>query len=301
MPQTRVILVAGPTASGKSALASALARREGGVVVNADSIQVYRDLRILTARPSEADEAAVPHRLYGHVGAGEGYTVARWLGDVRTVLDDLSADGRPAILVGGTGLYFTALTEGLSAIPAVPAALRAELRAAAADRGPEAIHEELARLDPAMAARLAPTDAQRVLRALEVIRATGRSLAAFHAEREPPLVEAPDERIVIAPDRQMLRARIADRFGHMVEDGGLEEARRFAALGLDPALPAMKAIGVPEMVAAATGRRPVEEAVDAAITATRQYAKRQETWFRNQFPDWRRVEGPEDPAAVRTR
>ncbi len=180
----------------------------------------------------------------------------------------------------------------------MPADVRAGLRARAANEPAEALHAELVRLDPVMGARLAPSDGQRVLRALEVVLATGRSLAAFQTEREPPLVPEATDRIVIAPERAVLRARIAARFEAMVAGGGLDEARDFAALGLDPALPAMKAIGVPEMMAAATGARPLDEAVEAAVTATRQYAKRQETWFRNQFPAWRRVSGPDDPAAL---
>lgn len=290
------VLIAGPTASGKSAAALALAEHSDGVVINADSMQVYRDLRVLTARPSPADEAAAPHRLYGHVAAADGYTVARWLTDVRAVLTEAAQAGRTAVIVGGTGLYFTALTEGLSDVPPIPEAVRARWRVRQTQEPAAALHAELARIDPAMAARLRPTDAQRVVRALEVREATGRSLAAFQAEKAAPLVPRPADRIVIAPARDRLHARIADRFRRMVDDGGLAEARAFAALGLDPALPAMKAIGVPEMIAAATGARPLEAAIEAAVAATRGYAKRQETWFRNRFSDWRRVSGPDDPA-----
>lgn len=295
----RAVLIAGPTASGKSALAMEIAGRIGGAVVNADSMQVYRELRILTARPSDADEAVVAHRLYGHVPAAASYTVARWLEDVGAVLADLAAEGRTAVIVGGTGLYFTALTEGLSAVPAVPDEVRAHWRARAGAEPADRLHRLLADRDPAMAARLRPSDAQRVVRALEVLDATGRSLAVFQAERTPPLLAPGPEvdALVIAPDRALLHRRIEARFRRMAQEGGLEEAAAFARLGLDPALPAAKAIGVPEMTAAALGRIGLDEAVEAAVAATRRYAKRQETWFRNQFPTWRRVSGfGEQPA-----
>nr|WP_244635822.1 tRNA (adenosine(37)-N6)-dimethylallyltransferase MiaA [Chthonobacter albigriseus] len=285
----RAVLIAGPTASGKSALAMAVAERIDGVIVNADSMQVYRELRILTARPTTADEARVPHRLYGHVGVRDAYTVARWLGDVAAVLDDLDRAGRPAVFVGGTGLYFTALTTGLSEVPAVPAEVRASVRAMAATLGAAGLHARLAEADPVMAERLGPADGQRVARALEVLAATGRSLSEFQGERSAPLV--PLDRaaaFVVAPDRAWLRARIETRFRMMVGEGGLDEARAFAAIGVDPSMPAAKAIGVPEMTAAATGAMAVEDAIAAAVTATRQYAKRQETWFRNQFGGWTR-------------
>jgi tRNA dimethylallyltransferase len=291
--ERRPILIAGPTASGKSALAMDVARRIGGVVVNADSMQVYRELRILTARPDRADEAEVPHALYGHVPAAEGYTVARWLADVAAVLADAAAAGRTPVIVGGTGLYFTALTEGLSDVPPIPAEVRTAWRDRAASEPASALHAELARRDPAMAARLSPADAQRVVRALEVLDATGRSLSSWQAERRAPLMPpAEAETLVIAPDRAVLHERIAERFRRMVVGGGLDEARAVAELGLDPSLPAMKAIGVPEMIAAATGARPLDAAVEAAIAATRRYAKRQETWFRNQFPNWTRIPPP---------
>lgn len=287
----RAVLIAGPTASGKSALAMAVAEASGGVVVDADSMQVYRELRILTARPSEADEARVPHRLYGHVAAAEGYTVARWLGDVGRALGELEADGRPAILVGGTGLYFTALTQGLSEIPPIPEEVRSFWRARGEAVEAEVLHAELAARDPETAARLLPSDRQRVLRALEVFEGTGQPLAVWQAGRSAPLLPAEATvRLVVAPERALLHRRIAERFHGMAASGGLAEARAFAGLRLDPALPAMKAIGVPEMIAAAIGARPVDEAVEAAITATRRYAKRQETWFRNQMPDWPRAD-----------
>nr|WP_181707405.1 tRNA (adenosine(37)-N6)-dimethylallyltransferase MiaA [Chthonobacter rhizosphaerae] len=296
----RAVVIAGPTASGKSALAVEIARALGGTVVNADSMQVYADLSILTARPTAEDMERVPHRLYGHVPARERYTVARWLGDMATVLAELRDEGRTPVIVGGAGLYLTALTQGFSAVPPVPPAVEAAWRERAGSLTAPDLHGLLADVDPVMAERLRPSDPQRILRALIVRDATGRSLADWQAERDPPVL-APDRvaRLVLAPDRSLLHRRIADRFRAMAANGGLDEARALAALDLDPALPAMKAIGVPEMMAAALGKRPVDEAVEAAIVATRRYARRQETWFRNQFAHWRTVPVGEDGVAMR--
>lgn len=289
----RAVLIAGPTASGKSALAIALAQRLGGVVINADSMQVYRELRILTARPTPEEEAATPHRLYGHVASAEGYTVARYLQDAAATL--ARADDGVPILVGGTGLYFNALTQGLSDIPPIDPEVRAFWRGQAERMSSAALHRELRTVDPSLHGRLHPNDTQRILRALEVADSTGRPLSEWQEERSPPLVDpAGALRLVVAPDRDWLHERIERRFRMMVAAGGLEEARAFAALGLDPSLPAMKAIGVPEMIAAAEGRLELEEAIAAAVTASRQYAKRQETWFRNQMIDWTRL----DPAGI---
>lgn len=292
--ERRAVLIAGPTASGKSALALAIAERCDGVVVNADSMQVYRELRILTARPSAEDEARAPHRLYGHVAGGEGYTVARYLDDLERTLKDLA--DRPAVIVGGTGLYFNAMTQGLSDLPPIDERVRAFWRERARTMSPASLHKELAVVDPVLYGRLHPNDTQRVLRALEVADSTGRPLSEWQEKRSRPLISgARVAHIVMAPERDWLHARIDERFRAMTADGGLDEARAFAALDLDPALPAMKAIGVPEMMAAARGEIAIEAAVEAAITATRQYAKRQETWFRNQMPDWPRL----DPAVSR--
>jgi tRNA dimethylallyltransferase len=285
------VVITGPTASGKSALALALAERTGGWIVNADSMQVYRELRVLTARPGVEDEARVPHRLYGDRPAAVAHAVADWLRDVDAVLLEAEAAARPVVLVGGTGLYHTALTAGLSSIPPVPDEIRARWRAEADRVGAVDLHGRLALRDPVMAERLRPGDTQRIVRALEVLDATGCSLASFQGAREPPVL-APERivaRLVVAPGRADLHRRIDARFRAMVEAGGLEEADRLAGLGLDPSLPAMKAIGVPEMIAAARGAMPLEVAIEAATAATRRYAKRQETWFRNQMPDWTRV------------
>ncbi|SON56409.1 tRNA dimethylallyltransferase [Hartmannibacter diazotrophicus] len=293
----RAILIAGPTASGKTALAIDLARALGGEVIDADAMQVYDRLAILTARPTEDEMGDIPHHLFGHVPPSESYTVARYLNDAARVIGDVMARGRLPVLVGGTGLYFSALTKGLSPVPPVDDAVRAHWRARAEAIAAPELHAELGARDPAMAERLRPSDRQRVTRALEVIESTGRSLLDWQAIPGDPLLPAGAfEGIVLAPDRAWLHGRIEARFGKMVAEGGLEEARRFAALGLDPALPAMKAIGVPEMMAAASGAMTLDEAIAAAVTATRRYAKRQETWFRNQFTDWSRI----DPSSGQT-
>lgn len=291
----RAVLIAGPTASGKSALALALAERLGGTIINADSMQVYDGLAILTARPSAAEEARAPHRLYGHVAPSERYTVARWRDDAAAAVAEAEAAGRLPILVGGTGLYFKALTEGLAAVPPIPADLRTALAAEAERLGIPALHARLALRDPDAAERLVPNDRTRVLRALEVIEATGRSLASWQAEPGlPPLVRIEDAwPVVIEPERELLYERIDHRFDAMVAAGALDEARALVAHGLDPALPAMKAIGVKEFGACLRGETTLDSAIAAAKMETRRYAKRQGTWFRNQMTDWTRVASPE--------
>jgi tRNA dimethylallyltransferase len=287
----QIILIAGPTASGKSRYAIAEARRLDGVIVNADSMQVYRELRVLSARPSVEDEAAAPHRLYGHVSASERYSVGRWLADVGAVLADLRAQGRPAIVVGGTGLYFKALTEGLATVPPIPSDVREHWRQRGAAEPTEALHAELARRDPGSAAALRPSDRGRIVRALEVLDGTGSSLIAWQrmAEAPRPLVDpAKANRIVFDPDRVGLHGRISARADHMVATGALVEAEALLRLGLDPAFPAMKAIGVREFRDHFTGNLSLGEAIAAVKTETRRYAKRQSTWFRNQMADWRR-------------
>jgi tRNA dimethylallyltransferase len=288
----QIVLIAGPTASGKSRYALAEARRLDGVVVNADSMQVYGALRVLSARPSPEDEAAAPHRLYGHVAASERYSVGRWLADISVVLRELRGDGRPAIVVGGTGLYFKALTEGLATVPPIPADVRAYWRARGAEEAPEVLHAELARRDPAGAASLRPSDRARIVRALEVIDGTGRSLTAWHrlaAAPEPLVAPGAATCVVLEPERAILHEHIAARADHMVVSGALDEVRALLALGLDPALPAMKAIGVREFRDHFAGKLSLEEAVAAVKTETRRYAKRQSTWFRNQMAGWRRI------------
>lgn len=295
MTETDAILITGPTASGKSRLAMDLAARHGGVVINADSMQVYDTLRIVTARPSTADEAAVPHRLYGHVPAGESFSTGAWLRAMAPLLAGLRAEGRLPVIVGGTGLYFKALTGGLSAMPDVPEAVRVSLRARLAADGAAALHAALAAVDPQTAARLNPQDGQRILRALEIFEASGRPISAFQAERGPALVDpARARRLIVLPDRQVLKSRIDRRFAAMMDEGAVEEVRALLSLGLPPEVPAMKAIGVPEIAAMLEGRLDRATATEQAAAATRQYAKRQMTWFRNQMDDsWERI----DPAA----
>ncbi len=259
----------------------------GGVVVNADSMQVYRDLRVLTARPSADEEAAVPHRLYGHVDGATNYSVGRYVADAAAVLADIEEAGQVPIICGGTGLYFRALIDGLSAIPPVPDAVRAALRARTDPLPAPAIHAQLARVDPVMAARLRPTDRLRLQRALEVVEATGRSLASFQGEREAgPLAGRPVIAAFLAPDRDALRARIDARFDAMMAEGALAEVECLMARGLDPARPVRRAPGVPGLIAFLKGEISRDEAIARAKADTRAYAKRQFTWFRNQMPDW---------------
>ena len=282
----RAVLIAGPTASGKSALALRLAEKLGGVVVNADSMQVYRDLRVITARPSPEDEARVPHRLYGHVDAAVNYSTGQWLRDVAEVLGELARDNRTAILVGGTGLYFKALTAGLAAVPPISPAVRAQVRGRLATEGVRPLYAELIERDPMTATRLMPNDRSRISRALEVVLATGRSLSDWHREGLPPLIDANVPKVFVTCERKELVRRIEARFGMMLGAGALDEVRALAARKLDPALPAMKAHGVPWLIRHLQGDIAIGEAAEGAIMDTRRYAKRQLTWFRNQMPDW---------------
>jgi tRNA dimethylallyltransferase len=276
------VLIAGPTASGKSDAALALAEHIGGTVINADSMQVYAQAPILTAQPSAQARTRAPHLLYGHVDAGEAYSVGRWRDDAVGALDQAVAAKRIPIFTGGTGLYFSALTEGLADIPATPPDIRAAARALLDDIGVEELHARLIRVDPLTAARLRPSDPQRVLRAWEVFQATGRSLAQWQDAPTKPVLKALRlARIVIDPPRAHLRAAIAARFETMVAMGGLEEARLLE--GLDPALPAAKLLGLRELQMLAKGEMTREVALLSAITATRQFAKRQMTWFRNRM------------------
>jgi tRNA dimethylallyltransferase len=288
--EPKIILIAGPTASGKSALALALAEKLGGTIINADSMQVYRDLRIITARPTPEDEARVPHRLYGHVDAAENFSVGRWCTEVADVLAAQREAGA-VIVVGGTGLYFSALTRGLAAVPPIPAQIRNEVRARLASDGAEALHAELMRRDPIAAARLMPGDRARVTRALEVILATGRSIVQWHEANMPARVDAAlAAKVFLMPDRDALLRRVGARFDAMMAAGALDEVRALAARRLDPSLPAMKAHGVPWLIRHLNGEIALAEAVEGGKRDTRQYTKRQATWFRNQLSDFVWVE-----------
>ncbi len=286
----QAVLIAGPTASGKSALAMAIARRLNGVVVNADSMQVYSDLRILSARPSASEEQELPHRLYGHVDGAENYSAMRYAADVAALLDGLRRQGSLPVLVGGTGLYFKALTEGLSAIPSVPEPVREAFRARVAGVGTAALHAELAQCDPAMAERLRPSDRMRLMRALEVFISTGRSLASFQGERRPgPLDGLKLLKLFVMPERDEVRARIDRRFETMMVQGALDEVAALRERRLDPLLPVMRAHGVPGLIAYLDGGLTLAEAVARGQADTRAYAKRQATWFRHQMDGWRAV------------
>ena len=280
--EKRALLIAGPTASGKSARALDLAQARNGVIINADALQVYSALRILSARPTPEEEARVPHRLYGHTGAEQPYSVASWLAEARREMDAAWAQGLLPIVTGGTGLYFLALEGGLAPVPPIPEAIRAHWRSFEGD-----LHAELLHRDPAMAARLLPPDRQRLARALEVVDATGRSLLDWQREGkdQAPLSGVSVERIFIDVPRDELYARAEARFDMMMETGALAEARALA--GLDPMLPAMKAIGLPELIAHLNGAITLPEAVTQAKTATRNFIKRQLTWWRGQLPSWR--------------
>ena len=283
--QPLALIVAGPTCSGKSALAMLLADRLGGTVINADSMQVYRELRLLTARPSAADEATVPHALYGIRPAAEAGSVAWWRAEALAAM----AATRIPVLCGGTGMYFAALTQGLSEIPDPGEPARAEARWLLAEHGPLALHAMLAKVDQATATRLRPSDSQRVTRAWEVWRGTGRGLAAWQAQKGAP---APYRFVALRldPPREDLRAAIGQRFAAMLDQGALDEVRALLALNLDPALPAMRAVGVPELAAHLRGEITLAEAASRAELATGQYVKRQSTWFRNrQLADFART------------
>jgi tRNA dimethylallyltransferase len=284
---SKAVLIAGPTASGKSALAIALAQKTGGVVVNADSMQVYRDLRIITARPARDEEAQVPHRLYGHVDAAVNFSAGSWVADAAKVLAEARAQEWLPIFVGGSGLYFKALTRGLSAVPPIPPEIRESVRVRLERDGVEALHTELGKRDPASAERLKPRDRTRIARALEVVEATGRSLTDWHRDGLPPLLPPGTfSALFLEPDRDALYARIDARFDAMLKAGALEEVAALAARHLDPLLPAMKAHGVPALIRHLKGEITLEEAAVIGRADTRHYAKRQFTWFRHQLPEF---------------
>ena len=294
----RAVLIAGPTASGKSAAAMRLAEEAGARgrtawIVNSDAMQVYDGLRVLTARPTAEDETRAPHRLYGHVSPVLRYSVGAWLADFAKVLHEADATEALTIVVGGTGLYFKALTEGLAEIPAIPADVRENLAQRLETESAAELHAALSNLDPDSAATLRPSDQQRVLRALEVVEATGRPLSEWQkADPAPPLISQKEAAaFVIEPERKALYARIEKRFDQMASARAIDEVRALLAQNLDPDLPAMKAIGVREFASFIRGETSLDAAVAKAKTESRRYAKRQMTWFRHQMRDWRRIEG----------
>lgn len=298
--QKPAVLIAGPTASGKSHIAMFLARQWDGVVVNADSMQVYEEMRILTARPSEPDEAAVDHRLYGHVPMSVAYSAGAWLEDAKDALDGIWREKRLPIIVGGTGLYFRMLLEGVAPVPDIPDEIRDYWRSKAGRDGPGALYKILKVRDPQMAARLEETDPQRIVRALEVLEATGRSLHEWQKDvpTPPVLDEASTMRFVIAPPREELYQKIDIRFERMLEEGGREEAEKVADLGLPRSLPSMKALGLRQLLDLLMGDLSEEEAIEKAKTQSRRYAKRQMTWLRSNMISWKWIETQETESQI---
>ncbi|TCV65452.1 tRNA dimethylallyltransferase [Neorhizobium sp. R1-B] len=291
MDDLDAILITGPTASGKSALALRLAREANGAVVNADSMQVYDTLRVLTARPSEEEMEGVPHLLYGHVPATSTYSTGEWLRDVTALLSKLRAEGRLPVFVGGTGLYFKALTGGLSDMPDISQDVRCRLRLRLKDEGPEPLYMELSRRDLPVAESLEPRDGQRIVRALEVLEETGQSISKFQGKQGPKVIDpARAKKLVVLPDRNILHERIDRRFEKMLHSGAVDEVRELMALHPAPDAPVMKAIGVAQVAEMLEGRMSREEVIERGSALTRQYAKRQMTWFRNQMDEsWERI------------
>lgn len=294
------ILITGPTASGKSALAVRLAAEHSGVVVNADSMQVYDTLDVLSARPQPEEMGGIEHRLYGHVPAGAAYSTGDWLREATAVVAELRAREKLPVFVGGTGLYFRALTGGLSDMPVIPEDVRERIRARLAEEGAEVLHEELAARDLQTAARLKPGDGQRIVRALEVLEATGKPISAFQTATGPMVIDPERaEKIVVLPDRAVLASRIDRRFGAMLRSGAIDEVKALLALRLSPAMPVMKAIGVPQIAAMLAGEMDEAEVIERGAAATRQYAKRQMTWFRNQLDaSWLRIDPGLNPGQM---
>lgn len=293
----QALFIAGPTASGKSALSLKLAHDMNGVIINADSMQVYKDLRVMTACPSDEDEAAAPHRLYRFLDASETCSAAFWAEKAMEEIEAAWAAGRMPIVIGGTGMYFKVLLEGLARIPEIPDEIRAAVRQECAEYGSAHLHAELATYDTAAAERLFPGDSQRVCRAVEVYRATGKPLTEWHKDTPPGPMQAADEeglinKMVLNPDREILYDRCNRRFDLMIEHGALEEVEALMQRKLDTSLPAMRALGVPSLIQYLTGEMSLEEAGEDAKMQTRRFAKRQLTWFRNQFGSWDRVPAP---------
>ena len=283
-------MIAGPTASGKTALAVGVARALNGVVINADSMQVYRDLFILSARPDDAEQAGIDHKMFGHVDGAVNYSAGKWRVDVEAAIGLCRQHGKVPVIAGGTGLYFKTLLEGLSDIPAVPDAVRQEVRRMAEATPPAELFERLTQVDPVLCQRLKPGDQQRIVRGLEVYEATGQPLSSFQDKRSAALL-APENCLCVflEPERDLLRERINKRFDQMIENGALEEVERLTGRALDPQLPVMRAHGVPGLLACLRGETSLEQAIERGKSDTRRYAKRQFTWFRHQLPGFKWV------------
>lgn len=293
----KILLIAGPTASGKTALALRAARALDGEIVNADALQLYADLRVLSARPSDEEQGEVPHHLFGVADGADGWSVGRWLRAASPLLADIRARGRTPVVVGGTGLYFKALTEGLADVPPTPAAVRQSVTAMYDALGEDRFRDLLASADPDAARRIEAGDRMRLSRAMEVLEATGRSLSAWQADTAPALERTAWRAVALIPDREALYARCDARFNAMLAAGALDEVRSLLAKGLDPDLPVMKAVGVRELARHLAGELTLEAAADLARQETRRYAKRQLTWLRNQTPDWPRITETDPEAA----
>ena len=282
----RALFIAGPTASGKSAIALAIAEAVGGCIINADSMQVYDQLQVLTARPSAADMARVPHHLYGHIDPSAAFSVGQWQSAALAAIAQAHAKQQVPIVIGGTGLYFKALSDGLADVPETPAPIRAGLRQRLKQQGAKALYAELQQCDAALAARLQPQDGQRIIRGLEVFEATGQPLSHWQQQPTRSPLEFPVAEILLMPERSWLYERCNRRFVTMIEQGALDEVAALAARKLSPDLPAMKALGVAELMAYQAGDMTLEQATTQAQQQTRRYAKRQMTWFRNQMISW---------------
>ena len=296
MTEKRTVLIAGPTGSGKSAAALAVAREFSGEIVNADALQVYRDLRILSARPTAEDEAAAPHRLYGEVDGAVRYSAGEWSRAARAAIVDIHARNAVAVIVGGTGLYFRVLEKGLAAAPEIPAGVRAAASARFDEIGAEAFRREVISFDPEMA-RLHPADRQRHVRAWEVFNASGETLSSIQARPAEPILDRIDARIVIEPTRDGAYLAVENRFDAMMAAGALGEARALRDRGLDPDLPVMKAVGAAELLSHLGGVLSLDDAIGLAKQNTRRFVKRQMTWFRHQTPDWPRAAAPDEAVA----
>ncbi|WP_332060453.1 tRNA (adenosine(37)-N6)-dimethylallyltransferase MiaA [Bartonella sp. CB74] len=284
MTQRTVTLIAGPTASGKSALALRMAQEKNAIIINTDSMQIYDVLNILTARPTKTDMAIAPHYLYGYVNPALHYSVGQWLCDVNKIVTTFTS--KSLIFVGGTGLYFRALLEGISEIPHVPDVVRQKWRLRLNEEGAESLYRQLLQVDTLLSEKISPQDGQRIIRALEVYEATGKRLSWWQKKKTTPLIASDcSEKILLIPPRQLLYERINQRFHCMIEKGALEEVSAMKKFMLSPLLPAMKAIGIRELMAYLDGYKSFDDAVEIAKTQTRRYAKRQMTWFRNQFDE----------------